>query len=440
MPHIRLICLVILVINAEVKFNNLTHSAVLNSQIYQLDSVIKTMDLPSAAGAMSPRLDSDGSRLLLSWLEPYKDAKATLNGTASQFKWSRLENNTWSEPVTVISTTRMFTNSADIPSVVASHDGSYYAHWLEKSSTKRYGYDVQLASAQGNHHSFKSLGKIWNRSNSVRNGYDGFVSMIPGQKGIRAFWIDGRLYNEKAGEPMRLMTAEISDSVNKETVLDDDICSCCDTTAVNTSAGPVVFYRGRTKEEIRDILTVRLTDKGWSSPTPIADDNWHIAGCAVNGPKADAIGNHIAVSWFTGAKGKGDIRVVFSEDAGKTFSVARDIDAVSHNGALGKVDIVLLDEGQALVSWIGRAVDKDTEVIYVRRINSKGILGPYVKIAELKNSRRAGVPQMERVGNTVYLVWTVPSINNSINNEHEKVRGLKMVKLALKDIPAVEPL
>lgn len=412
--------------------------AVNEDEMYNVDSLIEEVELPSSIGSMSPQLTSDGSRLSISWLEPYTKVKPILKGTSSQLMWSTLEGQTWSTPDIVVTSSHMFTNFADIPSVVSDQNGTLYAHWLEKSNPKVFGYDVKLAFSTGNPRSWNQLGTIWNASEPNRQGYDGFVSIVPDHQGIRAFWIDGRLYNKKEGKPMRLMTANITDKVNQETVLDGNICSCCNTTAVNTSEGPVVFYRGRTDNEIRDIMRVRRDDRGWSLPSPISIDNWHIAGCPVNGPKADAIQNQVVVVWFTGASGIGEVQIAFSTDAGKTFTKGITMDNISPNGPVGRADVVLLENGDAIVSWLGRSTNNKNNVIFLRRVAIDGTHGSYMKIAEVEGSRRVGFPQMERVGNTLYLAWTVPNNDKTkISKHHDKVEGLKMVKLDIKDIPSI---
>ena len=78
----------------------------------------------------------------------------------------------------------------------------------------------------------------------------------------------------------------------------------------------------------------------------------------------------------------------------------------------------------------------ESAVIFLRRINFDGTLGPYVKIAEVKKDRRVGFPQMERVGDSIYVAWGVPNNDKEMEGVHEKVLGFKMIKLDIKDIPA----
>ena len=112
---------------------------------------------------------------------------------------------------------------------------------------------------------------------------------------------------------MTLRAAIVSErgEVSKDILLDNRSCDCCQTTAAITTNGPVVIYRDRSEEEIRDISIVRQVEGKWTAPKVIHSDNWQINGCPVNGPKVASLGNNLAVAWFTAAgdqpKGKSGI-------------------------------------------------------------------------------------------------------------------------------------
>lgn len=406
-------------------------------------SDITSIPVPSAPGAMAPRLNHQGGRLTLSWLEAAPEQQSLLNGNASRFNWSRWDGMSWTPVETIAMSPQMFSNAADRPSVVIARDGTHFAHWLDKANSSVYGYDVKLARYSEQDKNWQSLGPIWTASTSDRRGYDGFVTMLPDQHGITAFWIDGRLYDEKQGGPMRLLTARISDQIHNETILDDNICSCCDTAAVQTANGPVVFYRGRTENEIRDILRVRWTGRQWSQPEPVARDNWHIEACAVDGPQAAVNEKHIALAWFTGATGQGSVKIAFSSDQGQTFMQDHEVDHLSRSGPVGHADVIFLENGDALVSWIARSQSTQNNMILLRRFAPDGTAGPYLKIAEISTSRRIGFPQLEQFANAIYLAWTEPLSQlgrTQSKSIHDKVNGLKIIKISAKSIPELTDL
>ena len=59
-------------------------------------------------------------------------------------------------------------------------------------------------------------------------------------------------------------------------LVDDRVCDCCQTAAALTSDGPVVVYRDRTEDEIRDIHISRLIDGAWTESRAVSDDGWYI--------------------------------------------------------------------------------------------------------------------------------------------------------------------
>jgi len=148
-------------------------------------------------------------------------------------------------------------------------------------------------------------------------------------------------------------------------VIDDRVCECCPTAAALTSEGPIVAFRDRSQDEIRDIAVSRLVDGRWSEPAAVHRDNWQINACPVNGPALGASGRDVAVAWFTVAEDLGHVFVAFSSDAGRTFGAPVRVDDVS---ALGRVDVELLPDGAAIVSWI-EVADKRSE-FRIRRVGS----------------------------------------------------------------------
>lgn len=131
--------------------------------------------------------------------------------------------------------------------------------------------------------------------------------------------------------------------------VDARVCDCCPTTAAVTSDGPIVAFRTRTEDEIRDIYVSRLEAGHWSEPVPVHRDGWKIVACPVNGPMLSARGHKVVVSWFTAVGDAGRAYVAFSNDAGRSFGAPVRLDDVS---TLGRVDVELLADGSAVGTWI----------------------------------------------------------------------------------------
>ena len=165
--------------------------------------------------------------------------------------------------------------------------------------------------------------------------------------------------------------------------------------------GPVVAYRDLDANEVRDISVVRKTQQGWTKPRAVHEDGWKIAGCPVNGPQLDARGRDVVAGWFTAAGDKGRVRVAFSSDAGATFGKPIAIDA---GAPLGRVDLLLLDDGSAFVTWLDG--DGKDGAIVARRVTRDGKLGPVITVTKTATARSAGFPRIARLGRDVVVAWT----------------------------------
>ena len=168
-----------------------------------------------------------------------------------------------------------------------------------------------------------------------------------------------------------------------------------------TSKGPVFVYRDRSELEIRDIYITRKVNGEWSDPSPIAQDNWNIAGCPVNGPRADAIDDVLGVAWFTAANGQPQVKVIFSNDAGETFGQPLTVD---QSMPLGRVDLVMIDKQSAMVSWLTQ--ENDETVIKAQRVFTNGTTEAPIVISKTSESRGSGFPQMAKVDQEVFFAWT----------------------------------
>jgi hypothetical protein len=130
-------------------------------------------------------------------------------------------------------------------------------------------------------------------------------------------------------------------------------------------------------------------------------DGWRIDGCPVNGPAIDARGRDVAVAWFSAAAEKGEVKLAFSRDAGATFEPPLRIDG---GEAIGRVDVVLVDGGDAVVSWLEKT--PAGAELRVRRARRGGGIGPPLVVAPSSAARASGVARMDRAGDGIVLAWT----------------------------------
>ena len=179
------------------------------------------------------------------------------------------------------------------------------------------------------------------------------------------------------------------------------VCECCPTAAAVTSDGVVVAYRDRSPDEIRNIYVARLVDGKWTAPAPVHDDGWRINGCPVNGPALSAAGRDVAIAWFTVQQDRGQALVAFSQDAGQTFGAPIRVDDA---GSLGRVDVELMLDGSAAVSWIELAGQQ--AAFKVRRVEPTGQRSAAVTVTDIGANRNSGYPRMARRGAELVFAWT----------------------------------
>jgi hypothetical protein len=357
-------------------------------------SPLLPLDPPAVAGAMAPNLATSPASVVLSWLEPAA-------GRAHRLRLSRLEGEGWSEPVTIVSGEAFFANWADVPSVAIADDGTFLAHWLRKTGAETYAYTIELGRSFDDGLSWETLGPLPDDTTPTEHG---FVSMVPAREGgFHLVWLDGR--EMATGGDMALRTAELENQPGPSRILDSRVCECCQTAAARTLAGVVVAYRDRSSDEVRDIAVVRHQHGAWTEPRVLHEDGWQIAGCPVNGPAIAGNENRVVVAWFTAARDRARVQVAFSADGGATFSPPIVVDEES---PLGRVDVVLTDGDDAVVSWLAAdAEEGDAEggAIRLGRVSFSGRRDPVLTVAHTSPSRASGFPQLVRHGDHLYLAW-----------------------------------
>jgi hypothetical protein len=360
---------------------------------------------PAGPGAAMPFVAADGDRFYLSWTEPTEEEGPGGDAMHAVRVASIGTEGEWSAPVTLATSDRFFVNWADFPSVASAGDGRLAAHWLLRSGPRTYDYNIMVsASTDG--------GQQWSEPRVMHAdgvaAEHGFLSFFPQDDGFGAVWLDGReTVGGHGGEGAMTLRGGLLtwDGMPSDlALLDPRICDCCQTGAAVTDEGVVAVYRGRTEGEIRDILAVRMVDGAWGTPAPVHDDGWEIGACPVNGPAVAAAGRRVAAAWFTGAGGVARVRLAFSDDAGATWGAPVQVD---EGAPMGRVDVVLLEDGSALVVWL-EATDDDAAVM-ARRVRADGRTDPAEALALTRQVRASGFPRMARSGDRILLSWTEPA-------------------------------
>jgi hypothetical protein len=370
--------------------------------------LVYSLDAPAGPGSAEPNLALGSDGFYLTWLEPADSGRHAL-------RFARWNEGGWSEPGTIVERDDLFVNWADFPSLLVLDHGAMAAHWLERSGPSTYAYGVRMAISRD---SGATWGDVVVPHRDSARAEHGFVSLFPVDEGVGAVWLDGRATVD--GDPMTLRFTALSPAgePGPERLLDESTCDCCQTGTALTDDGPVVVYRGRTADEVRDIRIVRRVDGRWTHPEPVHRDGWVIDACPVNGPAIDASGRRVAVAWFTAATPEdrpdpqdrtdhGRVLLAFSEDGGATFGEPVRVDG---GGAMGRVDVELMTDGAAVV-WLERTAAGAAVRFLILDLAGRPITG--ATLGSTSASRVSGFPRMVAAGNRLLFAFTEPATDST---------------------------
>jgi len=336
--------------------------------------------------------------LFISWTEQVLD---------SNFLYvTKLEGGSWSNKKLITKGTDWFVNWADFPSISYNNlSNSIFSFHLQKSSEETFSYDVNYHI--NSKETWKDMNKIHDDNTFSEHG---FVSSIPYKDGFMVSWLDGRnTYgvgdhgHAKGAMTIRSAVLDFNGNIVSQNVIDEMVCECCQTSMAISGDIPIVVYRNRSEGEIRDIYYSRYIDSNWTEPHPIHNDGWEINGCPVNGPNVDSYGDNVVVSWFSASNGRPKVNLKFSTDNGRTFGDKILIDEVD-NSPLGRVDIELISETEAIISWLSTVDGKGK--LLIRKIKTNGEIGLIKVVDEISTERSTGFPQIEKFNDDVYISWT----------------------------------
>ncbi|MEM7297332.1 MAG: hypothetical protein AAF391_03600, partial [Bacteroidota bacterium] len=278
-------------------------------------STVKYLDTPAKGNASLPHLVKGANdQLYLSWVEEQDSGWVQLN-------YSKMSEEGWNDPSMISKGNNWFVNWADYPMMAVDKNENMIAHFLAKSAEQTYSYNVNVVLKSADSTQWSS--PIIPHTDGTPTEH-GFVSMAPRENvGFSLAWLDGRNtgggdHETHSGGAMTIRTASIdmSGNLTGEAELDNRVCDCCQTGMAMTDSGPMVVYRDRSVDEIRDMAFVELDGENWSEPTLVGIDNWNIAGCPVNGPRVASSGSTTAVAWFSGANNRPIVKVAFKGDQG----------------------------------------------------------------------------------------------------------------------------
>ncbi|HQY49647.1 MAG TPA: sialidase family protein [Thermomonas sp.] len=357
---------------------------------------VQTWVLPAEAGSMAPDLlTAPGGRVLLSWINRTQGRRNAL-----QFA-SYTEATGWqSQPRTVAVGNALLANAADTPHLLATPDGALWMQWLQTQPDSPSGYDTVLARS-------KDGGMNWDQITRVNSdgkpAEHGFAALWPnGSNSAGIAWLDGR-DQEAMGEgseahhtmgAMQLRSNLFTLDLQRGTdaVVDARTCDCCQTAVAMTAKGPLLAWRDRSEDEVRDIALARFENNAWTAPKPVHADGWKVESCPVAGPALAASGDSAVVLWYSEAGGTPHLQLARSNDAGDSFLAPVTVEAGAH--VLGR-SAVGIDAKQVWVAWLRedahgqtlqlarytRDLSKRLQTFAVAKLGARGMASGYPKLA-----------------------------------------------------------
>lgn len=362
---------------------------------------------PASKSARYPTLGKIDNNLFLAWTEVGQNPKLMI---------SALGKKGFMAATLVTQTSGLISNWADTPKFFSLSNGDVYFWWPEKTASGSSGYNLMLTKSVDQGKSWKPIGKI---NKDASDSEHGFVSMVEDEGKLRVVWVDGR--ETLRGGASSLRSLIVSDQSFEEELIDTRVCDCCATSTVVADKNILSFYRGRTSEETRDIQAAKKIANKWRPPITLHRDKWKLSGCPMNGPHASSIKNFVVVGWFTKAFDKALIKAKISNDAGITFQKPIIIDD-SKDVNLGRVSTEIINENEAIVSWVKGIPESDRAQLMARKISSDGKLGKPILVSEVSKSKNSGFPSIKVFEKEVFLTWTEPD------------KGIKVVKLLLTNL------
>jgi hypothetical protein len=356
---------------------------------------VDPLESPAGGDSAQPQLTVSSRGILLSWIER--------SGASATLRFAERTPSGWTAPRTVASGADWFVNWADVPSVMRLSNGVLTAHWLQKSGPDTYAYDVRLSQSADDGKTWSSSFLPYNDKTKTEHGFASLFEM-PGQQ-LGLIWLDGRAMaggHEGHGDmSLRFGKFDRAWKQTGEIALDTRVCECCPTAVAMTSEGPIVAYRDRSANEIRDISVSRLVNDAWTEPAPVFADDWRINACPVNGPSLSASGRDVVIGWFTAKDNQPKSFAAFSFDSGRSFGNPIRLD---DEGSLGRVDVELLPDGSAVAAYIEFANQRAN--FRVRRVTRHGARSTAVVVSSIAGNRTSGYPRMARSDDELVFAWT----------------------------------
>jgi BNR repeat-like domain len=254
-----------------------------------------------------------------------------------------------SEPGAVVSS-----HGENSPSL-AINGIEFYALWEQGTPTGEN--DMMFARSLRFGRKFDKPVRVTDKSTPSGNSF-AFLAVAPNGD-LYAAWLDFRDPQHTAPGTAHIYLAKSTNkgaTWSKNIPVANNVCPCC-RPAIAFGAGGEVFvgWRSVDASDVRDMTLAVSTDYGatFGKPVLMANDNWKISGCPHTGPQLVVKGGRLYAAWHSEGDGKNaGIRVVWSDDNGKTFS--KPVIASGSVNDTNHPSLSLSEDGRLLLVFQGR--------------------------------------------------------------------------------------
>ncbi len=347
---------------------------------------VASIPSPCGPGAMGPSLVSSAEgEHWLSWLEPIGTGEHTLK--CARFDAARSR---WGEPRLIARGAGWFVNWADFPVLAVQKDRLSAAWFVGNHGGGGHhgdGYHAEFSVSTDGGATWSAPQPLTRASDSVE-----FVAFQPLPDGrLLAAWLDGRA--RRGGKNHQALYSRVlGGETDADVLVDEFVCDCCQLSFVPTAdGGALLAYRGRTKDEVRDMRIARFRAGRWAPSQPLQADGWKIAGCPVNGPQLAGSGERVAAAWFTAANNQPRVYIARADRDARRFGPALPVDL---GRPLGRVDNAILRDGTIFVTWLENSGNAKEGGIYLRAVSPGGELSAPVLLAPTTTARASGFPRI----------------------------------------------
>lgn len=385
------------------------------------DYAAQVWALPAEPGSLAPTLrPTPDGRLLLGWINRREGRR-----TALQFAIYNTRDGWQSQPRTIAVGNALAAGPADPPHLLATADGALWAQWVQAQPDQAGGTDVVLARSRDGGMRWEQITRVNSDGMPTEHG---FAALWPdGSDALGIAWLDGRAKTRGHGEAedsgdmqLRVNRFDLNLQRGTDTVLDTRTCDCCTLAVAMTARGPLLAWRDRSPDDVRDIVVARWQNGAWSAPRPVHADHWVQPGCPVNGPALAARGDTVALAWYTEADGGPRLRLALSRDAGTQFAAPVDVD--QGPGVLGRA-AVALDAQQVWVAWL-REDASGQHLTLARYAPDLSHRLQTLDVATLATRGLAsGYPSLAVDADGAWLVWTDQDANGA-----PRLKGVQLTR------------